>query len=217
MRIIPARAGFTAVILCRASTVADHPRSRGVYSLYGQGLPMVKGIIPARAGFTWASTSPLAPQPDHPRSRGVYNTPPCWCPEPAGSSPLARGLLTRSRQQPRKGGIIPARAGFTCGARERRCHASDHPRSRGVYADSLERCDNSLGSSPLARGLRQSRYNNMRATGIIPARAGFTRAWPSLRRCSADHPRSRGVYREGARFRVPQAGSSPLARGLRDT
>ena len=75
-RIIPARAGFTARSLRRRSLVADHPRSRGVYTLVqfeltaglgssplARGLPPPTvrttprtGIIPARAGFT--STRP---------------------------------------------------------------------------------------------------------------------------------------------------------------
>ena len=72
VRIIPARAGFTARHTKTQGRQPDHPRSRGVYA-YGdgefgrgqgssplaRGLPtlhlMVKGctrIIPARAGFT---------------------------------------------------------------------------------------------------------------------------------------------------------------------
>ena len=70
------------------------------------------------------------------------------------------------------------------------------------------------GSSPLARGLRQGIAHENTAVRIIPARAGFTRKWPSAARRPPDHPRSRGVYGE---IRVPViegAGSSPLARGL---
>ena len=51
--------------------------------------------------------------------------------------------------------------------------------------------------------------------GIIPARAGFTRPSRRRRAWSADHPRSRGVYRPGFREVSVQEGSSPLARGLR--
>ena len=72
--------------------------------------------------------------------------------------------------------------------------------------------------------------------GIIPARAGFTRRrrdgvgrrrdHPRSRGvyqglgvvgpASEDHPRSRGVYTTACSQAVPGAGSSPLARGLRD-
>ena len=70
--IIPARAGFTAVLSGGGVVVWDHPRSRGVYkwgacgglerlgsSPLARGLPgheeeavPLTGIIPARAGFT---------------------------------------------------------------------------------------------------------------------------------------------------------------------
>ena len=53
-----------------------------------------------------------------------------------------------------------------------------------------------------------------RRTGIIPARAGFTRPRPARARRSQDHPRSRGVYTKGSSCRITDAGSSPLARGL---
>ena len=70
--IIPARAGFTALVAVVALGSGDHPRSRGVYSFNGADLdrtrgssPLARGlqfvyhqwyearrIIPARAGFT---------------------------------------------------------------------------------------------------------------------------------------------------------------------
>ena len=114
LRIIPARAGFTPISQsCRASST-DHPRSRGVYrsgrlrsgglvgsSPLARGLPCTTGclssitrIIPARAGFTAAHPSAVYPKTDHPRSRGVYAVMAASCAFRAGSSPLARGLLT---------------------------------------------------------------------------------------------------------------------------
>ena len=95
---------------------------------------------------------------------------------------------------PRRGRIIPARAGFTPpGARES-SETKDHPRSRGVYPP---------GPRRRLQGLR-----------IIPARAGFTPR--SGRTCTPpwDHPRSRGVYFHGLQFEIVDEGSSPLARGL---
>ena len=71
-----------------------------------------------------------------------------------------------------------------------------------------------LGSSPLARGLPPPTGAGGHATGIIPARAGFTARQPSRCRQSPDHPRSRGVYRYRGRSGLVLAGSSPLARGL---
>ena len=72
----------------------------------------------------------------------------------------------------------------------------------------------SIGSSPLARGLRIIRPKSNAQIRIIPARAGFTPR--PHRRCGRwrDHPRSRGVYSRDCRGRWRRRGSSPLARGL---
>ena len=154
LRIIPARAGFTAREIDSAAAPGDHPRSRGVYPPAGRtgpgnrgssplarGLPLdttaqtsAQGIIPARAGFT-SGAPPESDRPgDHPRSRGVYALGRHWACEPQGSSPLARGLRSCGLLVVGGVGIIPARAGFTpeFGGAQRR--GGDHPRSRGVYS-----------------------------------------------------------------------------------
>ena len=70
---------------------------------------------------------------DHPRSRGVYAGAGFGFMVGAGSSPLARGLLTASDELVRAGRIIPARAGFTAHVEIVLSLFWDHPRSRGVY------------------------------------------------------------------------------------
>ena len=111
-----------------------------------------------------------------------------------GSSPLARGLPPDPDPAPRRGRIIPARAGFT-GRRWRRCRTrTDHPRSRGVYHPSGVTASTASGSSPLARGLRVSELVPVLRVRIIPARAGFTQFRRRLISGMRDHPRSRGVY-----------------------
>ena len=72
----------------------------------------------------------------------------------------------------------------------------------------------SLGSSPLARGLRDAVDLHTLQDGIIPARAGFTHKANQTNGQDQDHPRSRGVYRCTVRNRPRFRGSSPLARGL---
>ena len=92
VRIIPARAGFTAPRAAPLCRFQDHPRSRGVYTVFGsvaassggssplaRGLHRApvrhaarRGIIPARAGFTCPATGRSSNPWDHPRSRGVY-------------------------------------------------------------------------------------------------------------------------------------------------
>ena len=197
-RIIPARAGFTpSSPSCRPARW-DHPRSRGVYptrppqppeplgsSPLARGLPVHLdakdaggGIIPARAGFTPPRRSAGPSAGDHPRSRGVYLV---RTPRPQlemGSSPLARGLLSRVAIPTVPRWIIPARAGFTSTHPKGNSNGTDHPRSRGVYATSAPTPCRPNGSSPLARGLPVHAHRTRPDVGIIPARAGFTLADP---------------------------------------
>ena len=216
--IIPARAGFTSSTSGATRRGPDHPRSRGVYgpmtpirpgrpgsSPLARGLRAAdgrarggEGIIPARAGFTDDHRRPRRGARDHPRSRGVYPRshagPQChW-----GSSPLARGLPPGSPDSRRSARIIPARAGFTPPATAATGARGDHPRSRGVYAAVSESMTTALGSSPLARGLREDRRGPEHGYGIIPARAGFTSRTSDSRSPVRDHPRSRGVYTCGS-------------------
>ena len=152
------------------------------------------GIIPARAGFTGGPLGLSFSLPDHPRSRGVYPRIESSKRFSIGSSPLARGLRRGLGGGGEAGGIIPARAGFTLAVPEGQGESLDHPRSRGVYSVLVANFPYNEGSSPLARGLRMTRFQRSKHTRIIPARAGFTGAsWPHST-CESDHPRSRGVY-----------------------
>ena len=151
---------------------------------------------------------------DHPRSRGVYRSGEVFARVERGSSPLARGLRGDARGKSALKRIIPARAGFTLPARGGGGAAPDHPRSRGVYSVTCQSAGPSVGSSPLARGLRITATAVLASVRIIPARAGFTRTWRERWRRSADHPRSRGVYHGRSELMMSRTGSSPLARGL---
>ena len=131
--IIPARAGFTWPVRGRGPPGPDHPRSRGVYGqgqrstrtgqgssplargllVGGSGMSITGRIIPARAGFTVPPRRNSRWRRDHPRSRGVYQSPKSQSAGTYGSSPLARGLPTRSPPPALCSRIIPARAGFT--------------------------------------------------------------------------------------------------------
>ena len=153
---------------------------------------------------------------DHPRSRGVYARASSTGPSTRGSSPLARGLRDRRPTRGVPSGIIPARAGFTRSSPPGPGRSEDHPRSRGVYDGAVLVPVHRCGSSPLARGLQIDDYGEIRGTGIIPARAGFTAADASAPDPASDHPRSRGVYQNEEVDRWAKTGSSPLARGLLD-
>ena len=192
----------------------DHPRSRGVYRLVlwilirpGGSSPLARGlrpmgieklsgvrIIPARAGFTTAGTRAGRTPPDHPRSRGVYARLGHACDFEAGSSPLARGLRRVRGRRPADSRIIPARAGFTPPTPSSPPGPTDHPRSRGVYHWRAASTRRTIGSSPLARGLRDRHGCYADRGRIIPARAGFTGTAAIWGSPTGDHPRSRGVY-----------------------
>ena len=92
--------------------------------------------------------------------------------------------------------------------------AQDHPRSRGVYAATPRMAARIVGSSPLARGLPFHAVADGDPVRIIPARAGFTGHTTTPVPVTADHPRSRGVYRLTIVISPHKTGSSPLARGL---
>ena len=193
--IIPARAGFTRLMIGFTASSPDHPRSRGVYEVRVRGAdggggssPLARGlpapllhrpggerIIPARAGFTRRRRVVALSAEDHPRSRGVYPPAGRGRARGQGSSPLARGLLVTEPWFLDPTGIIPARAGFTQPTTGRLRARRDHPRSRGVYRPSRTVVSRPPGSSPLARGLHVAVVLPWDGRGIIPARTGFTR------------------------------------------
>ena len=220
--------------MCARVRGSDHPRSRGVYSSTNLSSkraagssPLARGlrdhdladaqragIIPARAGFTGSAAIRARMSWDHPRSRGVYSPSPSPSRGADGSSPLARGLPGLATPSRRRAGIIPARAGFTRPRNKRSAWWEDHPRSRGVYFCPWAQMTMRGGSSPLARGLQARGRRVDVQVRIIPARAGFTRSGPVRGGQWQDHPRSRGVYRDGLSRSRLLRGSSPLARGL---
>ena len=174
-------------------SVGSSPLARGLQHMSSE-VGRARRIIPARAGFTVFATHTCTDKRDHPRSRGVYGGEEMVKVGEMGSSPLARGLLA--------------------GPRAARVRRRDHPRSRGVYLPIDPTIIAALGSSPLARGLPRLFGEDEHQPGIIPARAGFTRAQVVPQLAPGDHPRSRGVYWTPATVESPVSGSSPLARGL---
>ena len=196
-----------------ASRKGSSPLARGLPRRRPRPLRQPR-IIPARAGFTPRPSSGGSPPGDHPRSRGVYTADGSSPDSRRGSSPLARGLHGHPGDGDGGARIIPARAGFTSAATSAAAPAADHPRSRGVYMRWPAHDRSSMGSSPLARGLRIEAFQRYLNTGIIPARAGFTTRFLVLRTWLWDHPRSRGVYCAPLLGISKRSGSSPLARGL---
>ena len=212
----PLARGLPAGVHAREAAELDHPRSRGVYQPGAGHAVSSPGSSPLARGLPTFHAHARKSEWDHPRSRGVYWPGPSPRSARPGSSPLARGLRLLKRPRVNIHRIIPARAGFTGKSVREDRPRPDHPRSRGVYAPARSSRSSSRGSSPLARGLRRADLDPRGAEGIIPARAGFTtRRRRGCRRCP-DHPRSRGVYPLAFGAPATGAGSSPLARGLRD-
>ena len=158
-------------------------------------------------------TRPLA----HPRSRGEHLRGADLGSECSGSSPLARG--TRIGEMPGRASnrLIPARAGNTLSAALKCLMQTAHPRSRGEHVRVTNVGTGESGSSPLARGTPSHQEHFHGGGRLIPARAGNTRApiCPALAR--AAHPRSRGEHIFQRSLAAGHFGSSPLARGTRES
>ena len=234
--IIPALAGNTRAPSSPRTVSWDHPRSRGEYApklYYGSvdegssplsrgilGVGMREcdngGIIPALAGNTscWRPGTPG--RRDHPRSRGEYINTLRANGSFDGSSPLSRGIRTRSRRVAPVRRIIPALAGNTSSRCCGRSAVRDHPRSRGEYFSTGFEPWSAHGSSPLSRGIPTHIPITILHLGIIPALAGNTGAGDVLENGGEDHPRSRGEYVCGDVLYENRSGSSPLSRGIHE-
>ena len=238
-RFIPARAGNTRRRPGPRPARPVHPRSRGEHAGRGGQGEARRRFIPARAGNTIspgargtrtpvhprsrgehsAAAPPPAPCPPavHPRSRGEHGVAPCPIPLRFGSSPLARGTLSRGDTVPMILRFIPARAGNTSfPAVTLRVH-SVHPRSRGEHVETYDTAAGECGSSPLARGTPRDIHDGVAGGRFIPARAGNTAPLGQRGRNAPVHPRSRGEHGRWQAFLNRASGSSPLARGTRVT
>ena len=130
-----------------------------------------------------------------------------------GSSPHARGPHRQARSVGDPHGFIPACAGSTeAPFGERPCNRV-HPRMRGVHKSSLSSWMTYSGSSPHARGPRQSGRGGRSCCGFIPACAGSTSSGSPRCLHSQVHPRMRGVHSGHCTHRPRRCGSSPHARG----
>ena len=233
-RIIPALAGNTTCGPVFSGNSPGHPRSRGEYCGCGSSgppwigsSPLSRGIlrgsawvvnkpwiIPALAGNTSFTARHGAHVRDHPRSRGEYVLAAGDRARDLGSSPLSRGIRVGEHGRPGFARIIPALAGNTAVRHASVWNPSDHPRSRGEYRDYPAWMSDTLGSSPLSRGILSPSNNSGQTGRIIPALAGNTCSTCANPKEWWDHPRSRGEYQEVERTLTGYAGSSPLSRGI---
>ena len=88
-----------------------------------------------------------------------------------------------------------------------------HPRSRGENVDRPREDSRLGGSSPLTRGKQTLDPTRVGVTRLIPAHAGKTSLWLSIRSALRAHPRSRGENLVAQYVGSRDVGSSPLTRG----
>ena len=172
-------------------TSGSSPRVRGKQVLGGRGQDRAR-LIPARAGKT--PPTPLSPQPRraHPRACGENRAADPTLTRTAGSSPRVRGkriLLPRRGPWAR---LIPARAGKTSPTRYGATSAAAHPRACGENEDPASRMAYIEGSSPRVRGKHDPAAPSAGPQGLIPARAGKTRACRRRSPAPSAHPRACG-------------------------
>ena len=211
-RLIPARAGKTGKPSALIAPPPAHPRACGEnpdkqrHSAGRTGSsPRVRGkrafdprpgnwrgLIPARAGKTAPVKSLARSRRAHPRACGenVSNT--YWMAVHVGSSPRVRGKLLELGAEDDGKGLIPARAGKTSRSYRGPWKRWAHPRACGENWI-VDLADFGLaGSSPRVRGKPFPSLIDSLHSGLIPARAGKTRARPpTWCRCPA-HPRACG-------------------------
>ena len=188
------------------------PRVRGKQDPRGDLLD-VGGLIPARAGKTWAAWSTNSPPPAHPRACGENVHLPLERPPRLGSSPRVRGKRGIFALSLIGSGLIPARAGKTCGRWGTTARARAHPRACGENSVGIPTFPGGYGSSPRVRGKRPRPALCAGAGRLIPARAGKTPRPRRPARSPGAHPRACGENPVLNNFIRGLAGSSPRVRG----
>ena len=194
------------------SATGSSPRVRGKpHQLGGQG-PR-RRLIPARAGKTRGASKPASGLEAHPRACGE-NARRCRRRRGGrGSSPRVRGKRAERRQDVRRGGLIPARAGKTAEGAQRVRADEAHPRACGENPLPTGGRSSAAGSSPRVRGKPPPLPLHRRPHRLIPARAGKTKRESSTPRSRRAHPRACGENYAPMIAALGSAGSSPRVRG----
>ena len=130
-----------------------------------------------------------------------------------GSSPRVRGKPVQHRRAPQGRRLIPARAGKTRRSILGVCPLGAHPRACGENSRRPTARAATSGSSPRVRGKRLRRHRPHDRRGLIPARAGKTRARRPAGAARPAHPRACGENLIDNANPLAQLGSSPRVRG----
>ena len=190
------------------------PRGRGKQTAASRCFARF-GLIPARAGKTQERVPGIGHVAAHPRAGGENMSASVAACCASGSSPRGRG----KRRPPRLGRghvrLIPARAGKTRVRNGMEPFREAHPRAGGENVRGPDAVQALGGSSPRGRGKRHAVRACGDPSGLIPARAGKTRARrPNVAHKSA-HPRAGGENCRRIVLPASGLGSSPRGRGKR--
>ena len=171
------------------------------------------GIIPARAGSSLSAAESSRRARGHPRVCGEQSLSSNKNLQVQGSSPRVRGADPLALVCVPQDGIIPACAGSSRCSPPRASCWGDHPRACGEQRRSWMVLMSNPGSSPRVRGAGPSPITLGATCGIIPARAGSSRACGRGATGSWDHPRACGEQDEPNIVSCYPKGSSPRVRG----
>ncbi len=215
-RLIPARAGTTS---SKPEPTDDDrgssPRGRGPREPVAGHLGP-DGLIPARAGTTETKWTTSSGQTAHPRAGGDHDLLSGGGKTFKGSSPRGRGPLRLPGAHRGSGGLIPARAGTTCGSPRRPAVRRAHPRAGGDHSGYTFHQLRHRGSSPRGRGPLGLTGRIPGNLGLIPARAGTTPSPTPSTRSRRAHPRAGGDHWVPVTTVQQALGSSPRGRGPRE-
>ena len=170
-------------------------------------------FIPAYAGNAAGGNGNAPATAVHPRIHGERLwrlDKPAWI---TGSSPRARGTLTKRCRRWFRVRFIPACAGNACAAVARPRFSPVHPRVRGERDPNEVRQVQADGSSPRARGTHTSARCRACSWRFIPACAGNALENARPVGVVSVHPRVRGERPPQKRQTLASIGSSPRARG----
>ena len=190
------------------------PRGRGTPARHGATLRLNR-FIPAGAGNSFAFWLAGLALAVHPRGGGelVFPVPPHVA--QVGSSPRGRGTHGLDRDDGRGVRFIPAGAGNSHRHRSGRQARAVHPRGGGELAVRVAFLAQGAGSSPRGRGTQMAARISAAASRFIPAGAGNSPCWPSMRVGWPVHPRGGGELKRPIFILWARSGSSPRGRGTR--
>ena len=199
-----------------STSIGSSPPARGTRTAASRSLTTVR-FIPACAGNTRSVHGLSRRTSVHPRLRGEHIVSWSVSPTRCGSSPPARGTRRSGHLPLTRPRFIPACAGNTSAPIVGLSYCSVHPRLRGEHQNTHATGHLCGGSSPPARGTPGPGNPDAARDRFIPACAGNTYCRSARERPAPVHPRLRGEHPRPRTYPRIGSGSSPPARGTRQS